>query len=161
MDEDFLNNQDNTQELNEGGKQGRMFALFLRQPFANDLASGNKTIEIRSKTTRYRGQMLICSTQKWWYKDMMPACCVGIAELYDIKPLSQLTLDDWRQTRVPVSRRKDIKGGFAWFFRDCKRIVEFPASSKNKIAFIDFNKGDIFPYPENVKLDVDLTKTIP
>ncbi|MDY4280845.1 MAG: ASCH domain-containing protein [[Pasteurella] mairii] len=40
-----------------------MKALSLRQPWAYLVASGEKTIEVRSWRTDYRGKLLICSSQ--------------------------------------------------------------------------------------------------
>lgn len=36
-------------------------ALTVRQPFAGLIAYGNKTLEIRSRRTNHRGQLLICA----------------------------------------------------------------------------------------------------
>ena len=163
MDEkDTRNSQDNAAEMElneERSEHGKIFALFLRQPFADDLANGRKTIEIRSKCTPYRGRVLICSTTRYSYggrNPMMAGCSVGIAELYDIMPVSELTGEEWEHTRVPIHRRMTVKGGWAWLFRDCKRIIEYPCRSKNKIAWVPFHEGDIFPYPQNVILDINL-----
>ncbi len=38
-------------------------ALSLRQPYANLVASGRKTLETRTWSTRYRGDILICASQ--------------------------------------------------------------------------------------------------
>ena len=37
-------------------------ALSLQQPYANQVASGKKTLETRTWTTKYRGDILICAS---------------------------------------------------------------------------------------------------
>ena len=39
-------------------------ALSVQQPWANLIADGNKTIEVRSKSTSYRGPLLIVSSKR-------------------------------------------------------------------------------------------------
>ncbi|MBI2066116.1 ASCH domain-containing protein [Candidatus Woesebacteria bacterium] len=39
-------------------------AISLKQPWANLVASGKKTIETRKWTTNYRGDLVICSSKK-------------------------------------------------------------------------------------------------
>lgn len=40
-----------------------MKALSVRQPWAGLIAAGRKTIETRSRPTRYRGELLICASR--------------------------------------------------------------------------------------------------
>ena len=135
------------------GGHGETFAMFIRQPYADIISTGEKSIEIRSKWTSYRGDVLICSTQKHDYPNYQGGCCVGLAELYDIKPVSSLTDDEWKKTRVGRRHWNKIKDGWAWMFRNQRRIVEFPCRSKNKIAWINFIRDDIFVYPKYVIYD--------
>ncbi len=132
----------------------KVFALFLRQPYANDLSTGFKSIEIRSHGTSYRGEVLVCSTPTHEYPRMQAGCSVGIAELYDIKPVAELTDEEWNKTRVPRHRRKKIAGGYAWFFRNQQRIIEYPVRNpRRKVAWIDFIRNDIFAYPTVIYVD--------
>lgn len=41
-----------------------MKALSVRQPYANQIARGIKTLEIRSWSTPYRGPLVICATAR-------------------------------------------------------------------------------------------------
>jgi hypothetical protein len=41
-----------------------MKALCVRQPWASLIASGRKTLELRSRHTRYRGPVIICASGK-------------------------------------------------------------------------------------------------
>lgn len=56
-----------------------MKALSVKQPWANFIASGRKTIETRTWTTRYRGPLLIVSSKE---PNIAPAgSAVAIANL--------------------------------------------------------------------------------
>src|SRR5713101_4878638 len=60
-------------------------ALLLKQPYANWVASGRKTIETRSWATKYRGDLLVCSSQSGEGEPKGLALC--LVELYDIRPM--------------------------------------------------------------------------
>lgn len=137
-------------------RAGRVFSLFVRQPFASAIARKDEHIEIRNTRTALRGDMLICSTQKHDFPNAQGGCTIAMAELYDVKPVHELTEKEWGLTRIQKSRRSDIQKGFAWLFRDIRRIIEYPAKSKNKIAYIKFNLDDIFIYPKYVIFDKEV-----
>jgi hypothetical protein len=50
-----------------------MRCLSVRQPWAELIASGRKTLEIRSWTTRYRGPLVICAAVGAPSRDRLPA----------------------------------------------------------------------------------------
>lgn len=60
-------------------------AISLKQPWANLIAAGKKTIETRKWSTKYRGDLVICSSQNPKIEPYGKALC--IVELYDIKPM--------------------------------------------------------------------------
>ena len=41
-----------------------MKAISIRQPWANLIAAGGKTIEVRTRPTKYRGPLLIVSAKR-------------------------------------------------------------------------------------------------
>jgi len=58
-------------------------ALSVRQPWANLIAQGKKTIETRTWSTDYRGELLIVSSRK---PNIAPAgCAVALVELIDCR----------------------------------------------------------------------------
>ena len=62
-----------------------MKALSIRQPWASKIARGEKTIEVRSWPTSYRGSLLICAGKKPHGSD--PAgVAVAVADLVDCRP---------------------------------------------------------------------------
>jgi len=60
-------------------------ALSVKQPWANMIAMGKKTIETRTWQTSYRGPLLICSSKVPLIEPAGKALC--IVELYAIAPM--------------------------------------------------------------------------
>jgi hypothetical protein len=58
-------------------------AISLKQPWANLVATGKKTIETRTWPTKYRGDLIICSSQNPKIEPYGKALC--IVELYDVR----------------------------------------------------------------------------
>lgn len=76
-----------------------MKALSVKQPWACLLVEGEKTIEVRSWATDYRGDLLICASAApknyFWHdenadvKRLLPAGCqIGIVRLLDVRPMT-------------------------------------------------------------------------
>ncbi|MBI3397311.1 ASCH domain-containing protein [Candidatus Woesebacteria bacterium] len=88
-------------------------ALSLKQPWANLVASGKKTIETRKWSTNYRGDIVICSSLN--PKDPPPlgvALCV--VELYDVKPM---TKNDEKGACIKVYPK-----AHSWFLKNLRPI---------------------------------------
>jgi ASCH domain len=70
-----------------------MKALSLKQPWAELVVSGKKTIELRSWDTKFRGKFLVHASLKpdknwpaiFGFKDLPVGCIVGEVELVDVK----------------------------------------------------------------------------
>lgn len=125
-------------------------ALFLKQPYADMIANGDKTIEIR-RQTQYRGEVLICATDTPKYPHKESGCLLAKAKLIDCKHVSELTEEEWQLTRA-YSKREEIKNGYAWIFSEIKRIVELPVMGK---GFTDIwaDADLIVEYPSEIYLD--------
>lgn len=133
-------------------------ALSVKQPFADLLTypvhrdeSGeyhaSKTIEVRSRNTKYRGDILICSSAKPvdpWGRHMAGVTC-GFVELYAVKPVEEFTSEDWAATCIPEKDRP--RKGWGWLMRNPRRVIEMPI--KGKLGFYDLivPKDDITEYP--------------
>ena len=89
-----------------------MKAISLRQPWANLVATGKKTIETRKWSTNYRGDLVICSSQNPKIKPYGKALC--IVELYDVKPM---TKKDEKMACISVYPKAK-----AWFLRNLRPI---------------------------------------
>lgn len=132
----------------------RFKALIVRQPFADLIVAGDKTIEVRSRATRYRGDVLICSASKPVLPDMLAGSTIGFAELYDIKPVSEFTEDDWEHTRIDRTARLFIRNGYGWFLRNTRKVIEFPVRAKAGFRNVTFTKGEIIEYPTHIIYDI-------
>jgi ASCH domain len=90
-------------------------ALSLKQPWANMIASGEKTIETRKWPTDYRGTLLIVSSKS---PDIRPAgCAVALATLVDCRPMTHA---DQNAAQCQLYR-----GAYAWVLRDIRRLRPF------------------------------------
>ena len=67
-----------------------MYALSIKQPWASLISSGQKTAEIRSWQTQYRGPLVICASAKKHINHDGPyGCLISIVELVDIVPFTR------------------------------------------------------------------------
>jgi len=103
-------------------------ALSVRQPWADEIAEGRKTIETRTWTTSYRGPLLICSTKK-------PALsaagmALAVAELVGVRPLE---LSD-RQAAGFASMADCLAPDLlAWVLEDVMPIDPFAVSGRQRL----------------------------
>lgn len=149
-------------------------SLTVKQPYANALVTvaykdadkegyeheyGEKTIEVRSRNTSFRGNLLICSSANPVLPGMESGVTLGFVELYDIKPVSEFTPEDWDNTRIPPEKRKEITKGYGWLMRNPRRVIEYPIKGQLGIYNLIYTKGVIQEYPRTVviaKKDYDL-----
>jgi hypothetical protein len=95
-------------------------ALSVKQPWANLIASGEKTIETRRWETAYRGPLLIVSLKK---PAIEPAgCALAVAELIDCRLMEK---EDEQEALCGL-----YEGAYAWVLHDVKRIRPFPVRGR-------------------------------
>jgi hypothetical protein len=93
-----------------------MKAISVKQPWANMIASGQKTIETRVWATDYRGRILIVSSKT---PHVPPAgCAVAVGELVECRPMVK---EDETAACCPVYPR-----AVAWVLRNVRVIKPFP-----------------------------------
>ncbi len=141
----------------------RWRALTVKNPYATQLVTvayedggytyGEKSIEVRSKNTHYRGDLMICSSINPIIPGMKSGVTLGLVELYDIKLITEFTSDDWACTRIPLERQKQITKGYGWLMRNPRRVIEFPIKGQLGIYNLVYSKGIITEYPRKVVLD--------
>ena len=141
----------------------RWRALTVKNPYATQLVTAayemdgiiyaEKTIEVRSKNTPYRGDLMVCSSANPVIAGYESGVTLGLVELYDVKPVSQFTPDDWAQTRIPPEKRKHITKGFGWMMRNPRRVIEFPIKGQLGIYNLIYTKGIITEYPRALVVD--------
>ncbi len=104
----------------EKENNGRMKAISVRQPAANKIAAGEKTIEVRTWGTGYRGDLLIVSSAS---PKIEPAgCAVCIARLADVRPMT-------RDDEVAACCAWD-PSYIAWVLTDIRPIPPFPVKGR-------------------------------
>lgn len=143
--------------------------LSVKQPYADLLTKatyrdedGNyyadKTIEVRTRNTNYRGDILICSSKNPVIEGRESGVTCGFVELYETKRVEDLTEQEWVETCIPFNQRP--RKGWAWFVRNPRRVVEMPV--KGQLGFYDIvvPKGDITEYPRAMAIGPDGWKII-
>lgn len=135
-------------------KHDRWFALSVKQPYAEHIANGIKTIEVRSQYTNFRGKLMICSSAKPVLPGMSSGCTVCEVELYDVVPLSQFTELMWAKTMIPEEQRPTE--GYGWLLRNAQRVIEYPVKGQLGIWNLVYTKDCITPYPTKFRYDKKL-----
>jgi hypothetical protein len=119
-----------------------MKALSLKQPFAELIVSGKKTIELRNWNTKFRGKFLIHASKtpdlksvKSFGFDKLPAgVIVGKAELVDVKKYE--TEKEHKQDKDKHLANSSW-GKYGFVLKDAKRIK--PIEAKGKLGFWEFD----------------------
>ena len=115
-----------------------MKALSIHPFYAMAIAKGEKTVEVRSWNTKYRGPLVICSTNKR-VKGMVPGCALCTVELIDVVPLKPEHLED---AMMDVF---DFRNGlYAWILDDNRLIKPIPV--KGKLSLWEFGKESEIEY---------------
>jgi hypothetical protein len=109
-----------------------MKALSLKQPYANLVAQGVKTIETRKWSTNYRGDILICASKSGQGEPQGVALC--IVELYDIRPMTKAD-----ESAACINLYPNAK---AWLIRNLRPIKE-PFAVKGQLGLFELNLPEI------------------
>lgn len=143
----------------------RYTALTVKQPYAAFLTQavrrdedGNvyahKSIEVRSRNTKFRGDLLICSSAKSdpldCFREHPTGVTCGFVELYRTKRVEDFTPEEWAETCIPEGKRP--AKGWGWFMRNPRRVVEMPIKGKLGLYPLVVPKNDITPYPQRILL---------
>lgn len=105
-----------------------MKALSVKQPWANMIASGEKTIETRTWSTDYRGDLLIVSTK---LPKVEPAgCAVAIAELVGCRPMTE---KDQIEACCSI-----YDGAYAWVLANVRPVNPFPVRGQLGLFEVDY-----------------------
>lgn len=149
----------------------RFQGLSVKQPYADLLTEAvavldngeyvaDKTIEVRTRNTNYRGDVLVCSSAK-----PVDPCgrhpagvTCGLVELYDVKPVEEFTPEDWAATCIPEKQRP--RTGFGWLMRNPRRVVEMPVKGRLGFYPVIVPKGDITEYPRQMALGAEGWKIV-
>jgi hypothetical protein len=121
-----------------------MKALTVRQPWAALIASGRKTIELRTWRTHYRGPLVIVSAASrvaWGAVDLAPpgprGCTVALVDLVDVRDAHP---DDVAGALVVP------RGGFAWVLANARPLQ--PVKVKGKLSLFQID-SDLVRLPSS------------
>jgi hypothetical protein len=105
-----------------------MKCLSIKQPWANLIASGRKTIETRTWSTEYRGELLIVSSK---IPAIVPAgAAIAIVDLIDCRRM--LKSDE------PAACCDLYPNAYAWVFRNIRPVRPVAVRGSLGIYEIDF-----------------------
>ena len=118
-----------------------MKALSLKQPFAELVVSGKKTIELRKWNTHFRGEFFVHASQnvdkkamkRFGYESLPTGCIVGKSNVYDVKHYRNKQEFDRDKDKHLAGR---VWGNNGFMLKDSERIEEIPY--KGKLGFWDF-----------------------
>lgn len=143
-------------------KHDRFRALCVKQPYADMLVTAayegeggvvfaEKSIEVRSRLTNFRGDVLICSSSKPEIPGHESGVTLGFVELYGVKPVEDFTAEDWENTGIPEKQRP--RKGYGWLMRNPRRVVEMSVKGNCGIINLVYTKDDIIEYPQVCHVD--------
>lgn len=93
--------------------------LTVRQPHAQLILLGEKTIELRSWCTRYRGDLLICAGARADYDLAYPlGVTLCLARLDDVRP--------YEPQDAPAARSRWRRGLLAWHLSHVRAVAQIP-----------------------------------
>lgn len=119
-------------------------ALSVKQPYATLITQGVKTIELRTKDTKYRGKVIICSTAKK-HGTLPVGCTMCKVEIYGTKPVSELTKEEIRATGLSKDHPYWEKAKYAWLLKDAEPLIEFPVSGQLGLWNLVYTKDILLP----------------
>lgn len=101
-------------------------ALSVRQPYANQIATGRKTIEVRNWTTKHRGPLLICASQtRAAAGDEPVGVSICVVELLDVRPMT-------RRDERPAGCKAG-PGLLAWVLGEARPVEQIPIKGRLRL----------------------------
>ena len=114
-----------------------MKALSIRQPWADMITTGEKSLEFRSRPTQHRGKLVICSSNfdegytveiAGVARPLPLGMMLSVVEIIDCRPV---TTEDLNHAGAP-----SMVGGYAWEFSDIVDVL-IPAPVLGRVNFFD------------------------
>ncbi|MBI2049069.1 MAG: ASCH domain-containing protein [Parcubacteria group bacterium] len=106
----------------------RRKAISLKQPWANLVCSGKKTIETRKWNTKYRGDLVICSSQQPKIEPYGKALC--FVEVYHTEPMKK---KHEKKACIKVYPR-----AWAWHLKNT-RLLKKPVPIKGQLSIYEID----------------------
>ncbi|MCW8966317.1 MAG: ASCH domain-containing protein [Candidatus Pacearchaeota archaeon] len=121
-----------------------MKALSLKQPFAEFVVSGKKSIELRKWNTKFRGEFLVHASlspekkamERFGLENLPCGFIVGKAKLVDVK--KYLDEEEFEKDKNKHLANKNW-GSFGFALEDAEKFDK-PIPAKGKLGFWEHNK---------------------
>lgn len=129
-----------------------MKALSVHPVYAGLIFAGEKTVECRTWKTDYRGDIVICSTNRK-VKDTIPGHALCVVRLADVVPFTKDHLQAACMDEMPEGEC------FAWILEDLRYIR--PVKVKGKLSLWNYDGPlEYLPEPETDEEDEKLYKEV-
>ena len=102
-------------------------ALTIMPEFAEDIALGQKTVEVRTWKTNYRGPLLITSSSKRC-KGLICGYALCVVDLIDVVPMTKELAK-----KALVNWRPEFRDTYAWILDNNRLITPQPVKGKLSI----------------------------
>ena len=116
-----------------------MKALSIKQPWATMIATGEKTIETRTWSTKYRGRLLICSGKtpvaqilRVTTPDMLLGMGLCTVNLVNVRP--------YLESDCTASCCDYCPNAYAWVLEDIRPLQPFPVKGMLRIFDVDYEE---------------------
>lgn len=107
-----------------------MKSLSIRQPWASMIAVGEKTIEVRSWPTKYRGPLLVCAAKRKC-GNLPTGIALAVVDVVDCRPLRK---SDSKAAGFSVT---DPDGYYAWILSAPRPIKPIPVLGRLGLFDVD------------------------
>lgn len=124
-----------------------MKALSLKQPWAELIVSGRKTLEIRKWRTNFRGEFLIHASkvpnskamERLGFKNLPTGCIVGKAKIVDVKEYNSIEEFE-RDTDKHFAKDYEWNGKlYGFVVKDAQRLKEKPLKGQLNFFEVDYH----------------------
>ena len=120
-----------------------MKALSLKQPYAELIVSGKKTIELRKWNTKFRGNFLIHASKKpdknamknFGFKSLPCGCIIGKAKLVGVKKYKN---KKEHSNDKMLHLGSDLLGNYGFILVNIRRIKQIPCNGR--LNFWEFDE---------------------
>jgi ASC-1-like (ASCH) protein len=127
-----------------------MKALSLRQPYAELIVQGKKTIEIRNWNTKFRGKFLVHAAWNVFFEDckklgidpnkLVRGAVIGEAELVDVKKYENVK-DFHRDFDKHLAENRWFRNPcYGFILKNAKRVEPFKCRGSLSFFEVEWNK---------------------
>lgn len=109
-----------------------MKALTICQPYAHLIVSGEKRIENREWSTKYRGKLVIHAgkSRDWLtpgdeqrYHTQIFGYAIGIADLVDVLHIDKIKRGDYDNNYPWLRKHNHTHGKWCWVLENCQKLT--------------------------------------